>query len=216
MAAMLPRFPFDGAEKRRAILEAVQSLRGVVAAGAAESEARETLTPSVVDAQSASGLWALKLPAELGGAEADPVTQAEAIEAMTRIDTSAGWALMIGATSIGWPGAFLPAAGVRRVFTDPGRLPTAAGIGGIAGTAVSVDGGHRVTGRFAFSSGIRHAEWLLADAPVARGDDAPVESRTFVVPWSKRPCTWIAGTSPGSGVRAAMTSHSMTCSSRKR
>jgi alkylation response protein AidB-like acyl-CoA dehydrogenase len=185
MAAMQPTFPLDRAEKRRAILDAVEGLREVAAAHAGESEASETLAPAVVEAMAESGLWALKLPAELGGAEADPVTQIEAIEAMTSIDTSAGWALMIGATSVGWPGAFLPKAGMRRVFGDADRLPTAAGIGGISGTAVPVEGGYRVTGRFAFSSGIRHAEWLLAGAPIARGEDAPAEARTFVVPAEK-------------------------------
>src|SRR5690606_31930318 len=57
-----------------------------------------------------------------------------------------------------------------------------AGIGGVAGTAVPVEGGYRVTGRFPFSSGIHHADWLVAGAPVANGDEPPVESRMFVVP----------------------------------
>ena len=182
MAGMISQFPSGRAEKRRVILEAVESLRDVAAAYAGESEALETLAPAVVQAMSESGLWGLKLPAELGGAEADPVTQIEAIEAMTYIDTSAGWALMIGATSIGWPGAYLPEAGVRRIFGDLSRLPAAAGIGGVSGTAIAVDGGHRVSGRFAFGSGIRHAEWVLAGAPVSQGEGSLTESRTFVVP----------------------------------
>ena len=175
-------FPHERAEKRRAILDAVEGLRDVATSCAEESEALETLAPAAVEAMAASGLWALKLPAELGGVEADPVTQIEAIEAMTHIDTSAGWALMIGATSIGWPGAYLPETGVRRVFSRTDPLPAAAGIGGVAGTAVPVEGGYRVTGRFPFSSGIHHAQWLLAGAPVVRGQDAPAESRMFVVP----------------------------------
>jgi indole-3-acetate monooxygenase len=176
------KFPSDRAEKHRVILDAIESLRDVATTHAVESEHLETLAPAVVEAMAESGLWGLKLPAELGGAEADPVTQIEAIEAMTAIDTTAGWALMIGATSIGWPGAYLPEAGVRRIFAGRERLPTAAGIGGIAGTAVPVEGGHRVTGRFAFSSGIQHAQWLIAGAPVVGQDDPPPESRMFVVP----------------------------------
>ncbi len=175
-------FPSERKEQRRAILEAVESLRDVATAGAAEAEAMGTLAPAVVEAMTNSGLWGLKLPAELGGAEADPVTQTEAIEAMTYIDTSAGWALMIGATSIGWPGAYLPEAGVQRIFGDTKRLPRAAGIGGVMGTAIAVEGGHRVTGRFPFGSGIRHADWVIAGAPVTRDGEVQPESRTFVVP----------------------------------
>lgn len=179
---MIASFPSDRAEKRRVILDAVESLRDVVTKHASEAESRETLAPAVVDALSASGLWGLKLPAALGGAEADPVTQTEAIEAMTAIDTSAGWALMIGATSIGWPGAYLPESGMRRVFSRTDRLPRAAGSGGVSGTAVEVEGGHRLSGRYPFGSGIRHSEWVIAGAPVSRGEDGSPEMRTFVVP----------------------------------
>ena len=182
MAAMNGTFASARAEKRRDILDRVESLRDVATAHATEAESLETLAGPVVEAMAASRLWALKLPAELGGAEADPVTQIEAIEAMTAIDTSAGWALMIGATSIGWPGAYLPDAGAQRMFSDLGRLPTAAGIGGISGTALPVDGGYRVTGRFSFGSGIRHAEWVLAGAPITKDGEGPVEARSFVVP----------------------------------
>lgn len=171
----------DRVALRHSLLDKVEDLREVAVAYAEESEALETLAPPVVEAMRESGIWGLKLPAELGGVEADPGTQMEIIEAMTRIDTSAGWALMIGATSIGWPGAYLPEAGARRMFSDPDRLPTAAGNGGVFGTAVAVDGGFRVSGRFLFGSGIRHAEWVLAGSPVTR-DGEVAESRSFMVP----------------------------------
>ncbi|MBV9578482.1 MAG: acyl-CoA dehydrogenase family protein [Chloroflexi bacterium] len=42
-----------------------------------------------------AGLFGLKAPRELGGGlEADPLTQIEVYEAVSRIDTSAGWALI--------------------------------------------------------------------------------------------------------------------------
>jgi alkylation response protein AidB-like acyl-CoA dehydrogenase len=174
-------FPADRAEKRRVLLDAVESIRDVLAAHADESEALGTLAPACVEAMSSSGLWRLKLPAELGGAEADPITQMDVIEAVTKIDTSAGWATMIGATSAGWPGAYLPDAGAEIVFKD-GRVPTVAGVGGISGTAEVVEGGYKVTGRFPFASGALHAEWLIAGAPVQRVEGEPPELRMFVLP----------------------------------
>ena len=42
-----------------------------------------------------SGLFALKLPAVLGGAGADPVTQVEVIEAVSYIDPSTGWNFLL-------------------------------------------------------------------------------------------------------------------------
>ena len=65
-----------------------------------------TLAPAAVEVMRDAGLFTLKLPEVLGGAEADPVTQIEVIEALSYIDASAGWCLMIGATAIGQPGAF--------------------------------------------------------------------------------------------------------------
>ena len=115
------------------LLDAVDSVRDVVVACADESEALGDLAPAAVRAMDEAGLFALKLPAELGGAEADPVTQLEVIERMAYNDPSAGWAPMIGATSIGWIGAFLPDESVAQIFAG-GRIPTAAGIGGVSGT----------------------------------------------------------------------------------
>ena len=66
-----------------------------------------TLPPAAVQALDDAGLLALKLPAVLGGAEADLVTQLEVLEAVTYIDTSAGWCTLIGAAAIAALGAFL-------------------------------------------------------------------------------------------------------------
>jgi alkylation response protein AidB-like acyl-CoA dehydrogenase len=102
---------------------------------------------------------------------------------MTYIDTSAGWAMMIGATSVGWPGAYLPDAAVEVIFAG-GQVPHFAGTGGIGGNAVAVPGGYRLTGRFPFSSGIRFADWLIAGSRVQRAEGEPPEGRFFAFPVS--------------------------------
>src|SRR5687768_8663589 len=137
-------YPTDREAKRRMLLDAVDSVRDVVMACADESEALGDLAPAAVRAMDKAGLFGLKLPAELGGAEADPVTQLDVIERMAYNDPSAGWAQMIGATSIGWIGAFLPDETVAQIFSG-GRIPGAAGIGGVAGSAVPVEGGYLLT-----------------------------------------------------------------------
>ena len=119
-------FPTERAEKRQVLLRAVEQVRGALAAHIDEAEEARTLPDASVAALSEAGLFKLKLPAELGGAEADPVTQLEVIEAVTRINPSAGWCMFIGAAIVGMAGAFLPDETIATVFPH-GRVPTMAG-----------------------------------------------------------------------------------------
>lgn len=165
-------FPVERAEKRKALLEAVEGVRDTLACNAEESESQGTLARESVDALYQSGLLRLKLPAVLGGAEADPVTQMDVIEAVTRIHPSAGWCLMIGATSVSLPGIFLPDSVVGQVF-EGDHVPRAAVAFMPTGTATPVDGGYLLSGRWAFASGVRHSQWLNAGVVVAPEGGAP-------------------------------------------
>ena len=124
-----------------------------------------TLPQVSVNALYDSGLFRLKLPQVLGGAEADLVTQLDVLEAVCRIDPSAGWCLMIGAASLGGLGAFLPEETIDEIFVD-GNPPRTAGVFAPFGAAVPVDSGYRLTGRWSFASGVRHSEWISAGARV--------------------------------------------------
>jgi indole-3-acetate monooxygenase len=153
----------------------------VAQAGAEHAEAAGTLLPSTVDALDEAGLLALKLPEALGGAEADPVTQFEVIEAMAAIDASTAWCMMVGATSLALPSVFLPDEGVSRMF-DSGRAPRTAGVFMPTGQAIRVAGGYRVTGRWAFASGIRHSSWVLASARGFGGGEEMLRRYALVIP----------------------------------
>lgn len=167
-------FPTDPVKKRKVLLDAVDRVSATLSAGAEEAENTATLPASAVDALYQSGLFALKLPMALGGAEADLVTQLDVIEAVSRIDPSAGWCLMIGAASLANLGAFLPDEAIEEVFPG-GRAPKTAGVFAPNGQAVPVDGGYMVNGRWAFGSGIKHSQWLSVGAWV--GDDGHDSSK---------------------------------------
>ena len=66
-------FPQERRKKRRFLLDSVEAVGDTVAATADESEQLGTLAPAVVDAIREAGLFTLKLPRTLGGAEADPL-----------------------------------------------------------------------------------------------------------------------------------------------
>jgi len=176
-------FPKEPAEKRQALLAKIESLRETLEAGAAEGELTATLALSVVDALYDAGLFAIKLPVELGGAEADLVTQFEVIEALSYIDPSAGWCTMIGASGVGLLSAYLSDEAIARVFPG-GRVPRSAGAFLPMGRAQAVEGGYLVSGRWAFASGIRHSQWLSAGTLVVREEKTTDEYLTVVFPTS--------------------------------
>ena len=163
------------------LLDSVAAVRPVLAASAVESERTATLAPAAVAALEGAGLLALKLPKALGGAEADPVTQIDVIEAVSAIDAAAGWCLMVGATTIALPGVFLGDDAVATMFAGR-RIPRAAGCYMPTGHAIEASGGYRISGRWAFASGIRHAAWVSGTARVVRDGAPTAERRVFVVP----------------------------------
>ena len=168
------------AATRRELLDAVERVRDVITAGAEEAEHLRTLPAATVTALRDTGLLGLKLPAALGGAEADPVTQIDVIEAVTAIDPSTGWCLMVGATTAALPAVFLGDEAFGAMLSD-GEMPLAAGCYMPTGQAVAEPGGFRITGRWAFASGIRHAAWVSGSAWVVRDGAPTAERRVFVV-----------------------------------
>jgi alkylation response protein AidB-like acyl-CoA dehydrogenase len=80
----------------------------------------------------------------------------------------------------------LPHAGAVAIFTDPQTI--IAGSVQVKGEAWAVSGGYRVSGRWPFASGCRHATWVLAHGPVLdangprlRPDGRP-ETRCLLIP----------------------------------
>ena len=151
---MKQQFPTEREAKRQALLQAVENVRGILAANADEAETLRTLPQATVAALRDSGLLALKTPAVLGGAEADPMTQFEVLEAVAYIDSSAGWCLSISAASLGLAAALWFEAGAQQYGHDPAAAWSSSGaiawplkleIGGtaVASTVTVIGPGHR-------------------------------------------------------------------------
>ncbi len=166
---------------RQALLDVVASLRPVVEQDAGAGEALMTLPETTVRALTDAGLFRLKLPQVLGGLEADLLTQYAVIEAMSYVDAAAGWCLMIGATSLALPGALLPDSTIAAIF-PAGHVPRAAAVLAPSGTATPTEGGYTVQGRWAFASGVRHADWISLGCRRAEASAAPPRFLAVVLP----------------------------------
>jgi alkylation response protein AidB-like acyl-CoA dehydrogenase len=177
---MKERFPTEREAKRQVLLQAVDNVRGILAANAEEAETERTLPQATVAALRESGLFLLKTPALLGGAEADPMMAFQVIEAVSYIDSSAGWCLGISAAGLGLTAALLPDSAIAEIFAV-GPVPTVAGAL-MPGQAAAVDGGYRVSGCWSWASGIRHADWVTATVRIDRDKAPPPELRMLIVP----------------------------------
>ena len=139
-------------------LDAARALAPRLRAAAPDTERARRLPPDLVAAMAEAGLFRLCVPAAVGGGEVDATTLVAVLEELGRADGAAGWCAMIAATS-GVVAAYLPRAVAETIYG-----PAAAITGGVfapSGTAVAVDGGYRVSGRWAFASGCQHCTWLM-------------------------------------------------------
>lgn len=137
----------------------IQDLLPVIRARRDDIERNRQLPRDIVDALCRTRVFALSVPAALGGDEASPLELMRAIETVATADGSSGWCTMVGLGNNVVAG-YLPESGAREIFADP-TVPVA-GIAAPAGQATRVDGGVRVSGRWPFASGITHASWLWA------------------------------------------------------
>ncbi len=131
----------------------------IAAAADAIDAARELPTP-LADEMKALGLFRLLLPRSVGGEEANWPHYLDAVRTIAYADGSAGWCFNQGAV-FATTCCRAPEALAEEVWSDP-RTVVANGPPQGAVQARRADGGVRLTGRWMFSSGCRHANWIAA------------------------------------------------------
>jgi len=134
---------------------------------ASRIEAAREMPADVLAALHAARMFRVMLPESLGGDEASLKTFSEVIEALSMGDASAAWVVSQGG-GCAMGASFLQAQAAERWF-GPADAALAWGAG-IAGKAVEVNGGYRVTGTWAFASGSRHATLLGGHSFVFQAD----------------------------------------------
>jgi alkylation response protein AidB-like acyl-CoA dehydrogenase len=125
----------------------------------AETERRRQLPDELLAPLRDSGLLRAGAPEEVGGLELAPGLSLRCAEQIARGDASAGWCVSIAITS-SLLAAYLPAESRDEIFGNGRGI--AAGVWAPRGKARSADGGVVVSGRWAFCSGIAHADVLFA------------------------------------------------------
>ena len=173
----------------QAVISLAEAVLPAVDAASKEIEDRRRLPPALLDKLHEARLFRLLLPRSSNGVETDPVTFFHVIETLARGDASTAWCVS-QAGGCAMTAAYLDPRVAKHIFGDDPRAVLAWGPGPKT-RAVKCEGGHKVTGTWAFASGGRHATWIGCHSPLFQADGSPVMTkdgrqieRTFLVPMS--------------------------------
>ncbi len=144
-----------------------RALAELIAAEADAIEDARRLSEPVLEAMHEARLFRMLYPRSVGGDEVEPGAYVLAVGELARADGSVGWCASI-ANSIGLFAPYLGLAEARRVFGPPRGVCAWGPPNDCRG--IAVPGGYRVTGRWDFASGCRHADWIGAHGTVVESD----------------------------------------------
>jgi alkylation response protein AidB-like acyl-CoA dehydrogenase len=169
-------------------LARAKALAPVIAAAAPRVEASRELPDDLLDALHAAGLYRMLFPRSLGGQELPLPVYIQVIEEIAKHDASTAWC--VGQSSVcSTITASLDHTVAWEMFGKDSRAVLNWGPQGRTAKAIVTDGGYRLTGRWPFASGSRHANWMAAHCHVYQADGTPVPDaegkpaeRTFIFP----------------------------------
>jgi alkylation response protein AidB-like acyl-CoA dehydrogenase len=170
-----------------ALLERVRGLLPAIGEAAQRIDTERRIPEPLLTQLMEAGLYRMLVPRALGGLQVHPLTMMQAVEMIAGVEASTAWNLCQNSIC-GTTAAYLPEPVAREIFGND-RAVLAWGPASADCKAVRVQGGYRVTGRWSFASGMRHAAWLgghstivLADGTTVRGESGAPLSRTMLFP----------------------------------
>jgi alkylation response protein AidB-like acyl-CoA dehydrogenase len=147
-------------------LDTARRHRPRVEAAADAIEASRGLTPDLIEALAASGVFRQLVPRQYGGLGVGFVDYLAAIECYAGADASTAWCINQGAV-IGTTSMWLEPDAIRAIWATPGAVVAN---GPPLDCVLRRDGdAFRLTGRWGFSSGSRHATWMTGAARLDSG-----------------------------------------------
>lgn len=147
-----------------------------VAANADQIDIDRQIPTELTNELADKGFFRLLLPKSLGGAQLAHSDFLKILEIFAAEDGSTGWCInqnnVFSTNSLRMP------QGIAEQIYAEARAVVTNGPPDSSARAVPCDGGYKLSGRWNFSSGITHASWIAALAPVLPADQEP--SAVFV------------------------------------
>ena len=155
-------------------LERVAALADAIRAGGNEAQQLRRVPSPTVDTLVEAGLFRFTIPRELGGEDATVLETIEVLEAISAVDGSVGWNVMLGSEINAMAAGGMDPGIAKEVFLNnpqvimcggggPGSRPNRA--------VLNSDGSYNVWGQATFISGCHNAEWCFVPAPVFVGEE---------------------------------------------
>ncbi len=141
------------------LLANARALVPALAARAATTTAARDVPAETIDDFRRAGLLRLLQPRRFGGRQTSVGTFLQVVEILAEGCASSAWVYGV-LVELEWVIACLPERGQIDIWADD---PEARTVGSIVPRAVGrpTSGGWRVTGRYSFASGCRHAQWAI-------------------------------------------------------
>ena len=154
------------------VIDRVAALADQFRSQAAEAEKIGKLTDDTVKQMKAAGNIRLLQPKSHGGLEVHPREFAETVMATAALDPSAGW--INGVVGVHpYQLAYADPRGATEIWADDVDTWVASPYAP-QGVARPVDGGYIFNGRWQFSSGTDHCDWIFLGAMLGDADGNPV------------------------------------------
>jgi alkylation response protein AidB-like acyl-CoA dehydrogenase len=163
---------------QRTLIQRAESAAKAAASAAPESARLRRAADNAVAALESQRLTRMTLPATRGGDRAPIATQSEVLATLAEGDASISWITSVY-NAVGYMVCAFGDQALDEFVTS--TTPRSAGVFSVTGKATRVDGGHVVSGRWAFSSGQHHAGWILVPG-IADDADGPL---VWLVPRSE-------------------------------
>ncbi|MCH6171227.1 acyl-CoA dehydrogenase family protein [Pseudonocardia alaniniphila] len=186
-------------DDRSFLVARAERLRQILADNAQQGAADRRVTESSIAALAEAGLFKVMLPRRYGGYEAGVRTSLDVMAAVAYGDGAAGWVVSLVNHSA-WDIGLCPTRVQDEVF---GADPDTRVCGSLApvGTAVAVEGGVRLSGRWGYVSGSLHAQWAMLGFNLVDETGAVIEGAVAPVPAADYTVsdTWFTAGMRGSG-----------------
>ena len=173
----------DHSGEAMGLIVRAQVLREGLAARAAKADELRRVPDETIAEFREAGFFRMLQPTRWGGLEVDPSTFFDVQMTVATACPSSAWVLGVLAVHA-WQLALFPLQAQEEVWgKDAGTLISSSYAP--TGKVTRAEGGYRISGRWSFSSGCDHCQWVFLGGLVPpEVEGKPPEMRTFLVPRS--------------------------------